>query len=70
MLRASGHVPPFPDAGATLSLDQILKSADRPVVVLPECTTSNGRGMLRFVDILPGVAMPMTTFKIFVMCFR
>jgi hypothetical protein len=70
MLRASGHAPPFPGAGSVLSLNQILENADRPVVVFPECTTSNGRGILRFADILPGVPVPVSAFKVFVMCFR
>jgi hypothetical protein len=71
MLRAAGRVPPFAvGPGPALPLEQIVRGADRPVVVFPECTTSNGRGMLRFADVLPGVSVPVSTVKIFIMCFR
>jgi hypothetical protein len=70
MIRATGRVPPFIEAGPVQQLEQILKTADRPVVIFPECTTSNGRGMLRFADVFPGMNVPVSAFKIFVMCFR
>jgi len=72
MLHATGHVPVLaPAAGASpQSLEKIRSQADRPVVVFPECTTSNGRGMLRFGEVFQGIKVPVTKFKVFVMCVR
>jgi len=53
------------------SLESIRTSANRPVVVFPECTTSNGRGLLRFADVFdPSIPVPVKEFKVFVMCVR
>ncbi|KAH9940576.1 hypothetical protein B0H21DRAFT_878319 [Amylocystis lapponica] len=73
MLRATGEIPLAVQPGSEeelLSLEQIRSSADRPVVVFPECTTSNGRGLLRFAELFPDVSVPVTKFKVFVMCVR
>lgn len=52
-------------------LEAIIKTADRPVVVFPECTTSNGRGLLRFADVFdPATPIPVKAFRVFVMCAR
>ncbi|KAF9247206.1 hypothetical protein BU15DRAFT_84744 [Melanogaster broomeanus] len=51
MIRATGRTPQ-----ATSS--DIRKSAERPVVVFPECTTSNGRG----------ISVPTKGYNVFVMC--
>jgi 1-acylglycerol-3-phosphate O-acyltransferase len=40
----------------------IQRNADRPVVVFPECTTTNGRGILRFS---PSLLSAPATVKIF-----
>ncbi|PCH41265.1 hypothetical protein WOLCODRAFT_24616 [Wolfiporia cocos MD-104 SS10] len=52
------------------TLEQIRSVADRPVAVFPECTTSNGRGLLHFAELFSGVSVPVTRFKVFVMCVR
>lgn len=53
------------------SLEEIRKHADRPIVVFPECTTSNGRGLLRFADVFdPSISLPVRAFKVFIMCAR
>ncbi|KAI0921305.1 hypothetical protein AcW1_004674 [Taiwanofungus camphoratus] len=72
ILRATGRVPIADDASVSKaeSLEQIRSQADRPVVVFPECTTSNGRGLLRFAELFRGVDMPVAKFKVFVMCAR
>lgn len=72
ILRATGHVPEAvqPGSPGIKSLEDIRSSADRPVVVFPECTTSNGRGLLRFAELFKGVSVPVTKFKVFVMCVR
>lgn len=70
MLRATGHVPPYASSAPITDLEEIRRGADSPVVVFPECTTSNGRGMLRFADVFKGVKVPVNGFKVFVMCVR
>ncbi|KAI0352858.1 hypothetical protein OH77DRAFT_1484597 [Trametes cingulata] len=52
------------------SLEAIRSKADRPVVVFPECTTSNGRALLRFAEVFGNVKLPVTKYKVFVMCVR
>jgi hypothetical protein len=71
ILPLTGNVPPFSLAPETpSSLDDIRRNADRPVVIFPECTTSNGRGMLRFADIFRGENVPVKKFRLFIMCVR
>lgn len=77
MLRSTGHIPgSIETMGVTASddepstLEQIRKSASRPLVVFPECTTSNGRGMLRFAEVFSGINVPVKQFKVFVMSVR
>ncbi|KAG8793756.1 hypothetical protein FRC16_010834 [Serendipita sp. 398] len=53
------------------SLESIRKSADRPIVVFPECTTSNGRGLLRFAEVFDSsITVPVKGFNVFIMCGR
>lgn len=74
MICATGHVPEVIQSGSgasdVQSLEQIRREADRPVVVFPECTTSNGRGLLRFAELFHGIEVPVTKYKVFVMCVR
>ncbi|KAK2466139.1 hypothetical protein APHAL10511_001781 [Amanita phalloides] len=51
------------------SLDDIRKRADRPIVVFPECTTSNGRGLLRF-SALFHQNVPVKGYQVFIMSVR
>ncbi|KAH7105569.1 hypothetical protein BKA62DRAFT_394938 [Auriculariales sp. MPI-PUGE-AT-0066] len=53
------------------ALERIRKQASRPIVVFPECTTSNGRGLLKFADVFQQQAsVPAKTYQIFVMAIR
>jgi len=69
-ISATGRVPPFRDGQPSESLESILKRADRPVVVFPECTTSNGRGLLRFASVFGNMRVPVNGRSVFVMCVR
>jgi hypothetical protein len=70
MLRATGRVPPYDSNISPRTLEEIRQAADRPIAIFPECTTSNGRGMLRFADIFNGYSVPVKGFQVFVMCVR
>ncbi|KAG8218749.1 hypothetical protein J3R82DRAFT_4421, partial [Butyriboletus roseoflavus] len=70
MVRATGGTPQSPLSGSFSSLEDIRKSAERPVVVFPECTTSNGRGLLRFSRVFEGYNVPVKKCNVFVMCIR
>ena len=52
------------------TLEEIRSRSDSPVVVFPECTTSNGRALLRFADVFGNVRLPVMQYKVFVMCVR
>lgn len=72
ILRLTGQVPPYgytPHAPIQ-TLEEIRRSARGPLVLFPECTTSNCRGLLRFADVFEGCAVPLKKFKIFIMCIR
>ncbi|KAI1796292.1 hypothetical protein LXA43DRAFT_880282 [Ganoderma leucocontextum] len=72
MLASTAHLPLV--SGATSakpeSLEEIRSKSDAPVVVFPECTTSNGRALLRFADVFGDVKLPVMKFKVFIMCVR
>ncbi|KIK99255.1 hypothetical protein PAXRUDRAFT_822948 [Paxillus rubicundulus Ve08.2h10] len=70
MVRATGRTPQSPSSSSFSTLGDIRKSAERPVVVLPECTTSNGRGLLRFAHVFEGINVPTKGCDVFVMCIR
>lgn len=71
-IRMTGNVPMvqrvLPESPPR-SLDEIIKAAKRPVVVFPECTTSNGRGLLRFADVFRKT-VPVKEWNVFLMCVR
>ena len=70
IISMTGHVPQFlVKRTASSSLKDLIKRADRPVVVLPECTTSNGRGLLRFSSVVHQ-RIPVKEYQVFVMCVR
>lgn len=73
MLSSLGKTPctyGLPLEGAK-SFEEIRANADRPVVVFPECTTSNGRGLLRFADVFdPNTPIPVKGYQVFLMCAR
>ena len=71
MLRLTGHVPPFGgQPGDSRSLESIRRKASRPIVVFPECTTSNGRAMLRFAEVFGNSTLPVKNYNVFIMAAR
>ncbi|EIN10724.1 hypothetical protein PUNSTDRAFT_119620 [Punctularia strigosozonata HHB-11173 SS5] len=74
MLRQTGLTPPYAlqQSPHIHSLDDIRRSSNRPIVVFPECTTSNGRGLLRFADVFKDTVteLPVRGWNVWVMCVR
>lgn len=70
IITCTGRAPLDTSSGNYSSLEEIRRSANRPVVVFPECTTSNGRGLLRFAELFKDCPVPVKGFKVFVMCIR
>jgi hypothetical protein len=68
-LRLTGSTPATPTSGPYQSLEDIRKLAGRPIAVFPECTTSNGRALLRFADVFQQ-KVPVRGYNVFVMCVR
>ncbi|KAF9452458.1 hypothetical protein P691DRAFT_721878 [Macrolepiota fuliginosa MF-IS2] len=70
MICLTGRLPPyFKDTTGARSLEEIRKSTRRPVAVFPECTTSNGRGLLRFANVFNS-EVPVKGYQVFIMCVR
>jgi len=67
----TGLVPPYSSVPSNQArpLEEIRKSTKRPIVVFPECTTSNGRGLLRFADVFQK-SVPVKGYNIYLMCVR
>jgi len=78
MIFHTGYVPPFgfdtAKMGSPKSLEDIRKknkgAGGRPIVIFPECSTSNGRALLRFADVFGGTKAPVKGYSVFVMCVR
>jgi len=73
MITHTGRIPPQSsnDKEKYESLEELRKRARGPVVVFPECTTSNGRGLLRFANVFEHEKnIPVKGYKIFLMCIR
>ncbi|KAJ8523463.1 hypothetical protein ONZ45_g56 [Pleurotus djamor] len=72
MLKLTGAVPPYGSASGQpiISFEDLRRATDRPIVVFPESTTSNGRGLLRFSNVFPSQRVPVKDFGVFVMCVR
>ncbi|KAH9482933.1 hypothetical protein JR316_0005033 [Psilocybe cubensis] len=68
MIIHTGGVPPYGSMECR-PLEDIRRSASRPIVVFPECTTSNGRGLLRFADVFRQT-VPVKKFQVFVVSIR
>ncbi|KAI9512164.1 hypothetical protein F5148DRAFT_974063 [Russula earlei] len=66
----TGNTPLDASGGNFVSLEEIRSSANRPVVVFPECTTSNGRGLLQFAELFKDFPVPVKGYKVFIMCVR
>jgi len=76
LLVFTGYTPAsydIPTTGAR-TLEQIRKEAKasgKAVVVFPECTTSNGRGLLRFAKgVFGGESVPVKGYGVWIMCVR
>jgi hypothetical protein len=69
MITLAGYVPPFDLGSRKSTLEEIRRTASRPVVVFPECTTSNGRGLLRFADVFHQ-SVPVKNYQVFILCVR
>ncbi|KAJ7368200.1 hypothetical protein DFH08DRAFT_909156 [Mycena albidolilacea] len=69
VLRLTGSMPATPTSGPYQNLEDIRKLAGRPIAVFPECTTSNGRALLRFADVFQQ-KVPVRGYNVFVMCVR
>jgi len=69
MITLVGQVPPFDISPKKGTLEEIRRTASRPIVVFPECTTSNGRGLLRFADVFHQ-DVPVKKYQVFVACVR
>ncbi|THH11504.1 hypothetical protein EW145_g637 [Phellinidium pouzarii] len=76
MIMICGCVPPYGLARAgmsPLSFSEVItraKKTGRPIALYPECTTSNGRGLLRFSNLLKNIPVPVKNFNVFIMCAR
>ncbi|KAG9127684.1 hypothetical protein FRC07_010909 [Ceratobasidium sp. 392] len=77
VILATGYVPPYGSSSSTITatIEDIRAKADRPLVVFPECTTSNGRALLRFADVFVAgkgkhIKHPVKGFKLYIMCAR
>lgn len=69
IITMAGHVPPFDLGSRKSTLEEIRRTASRPIVVFPECTTSNGRGLLRFADVFHQ-NVPVKRYQVFILCVR
>lgn len=67
MILMTGHTPSH--AKTYASLDDLRRKADRPIVVFPECTTSNGRGLLQFANLFHQ-DIPVKGYQVFLICVR
>lgn len=72
MINLAGRAPPFQNTkpgSLGISLEEIRRAASKPVVVFPECTTSNGRGLLRFAEVFRQ-NVPVKNCQVFIMSVR
>lgn len=70
IIMYTGSTPLDMSSGNSSSLEEIRSSADRPLVIFPECTTSNGRGLLKFAELFKDRPVPVKGYKVFIMCIR
>lgn len=73
MITHTGRIPlqTSNDKEKYVSLEEVRKRTPGPVVVFPECTTSNGRGLLRFANVFKHERdIPVRGYNIFLMCIR
>ena len=66
-------LPPSKSSAATKNAEDIAtirSTAKRPMVVFPELTTSNGRGLLNFESVFGKMDVPVKGHKLFIMGVR
>ncbi|EAU84701.1 hypothetical protein CC1G_00220 [Coprinopsis cinerea okayama7 len=69
MIMSTGYAPSPRGSETVHSLEEIRKSSRRPLVVFPECTSSNARGLLRFADVFKK-DVPIKGYNVHVLCVR
>jgi hypothetical protein len=69
MITYVGNIPTSSQTGQVRSLEEVRSTSKGPIVVFPECTTSNGRGVLRFAHVFKQ-NIQKQNWKIFIMCVR
>jgi hypothetical protein len=72
MINLTGRVPPLHNTklgSPCLTLEAIRRTASKPIVIFPECTTSNGRGLLRFAEVFRQT-VPVKNFQVFIQSVR
>lgn len=70
MIRWTGRILPIINVHSqTKPLAQWTKAAGGPIVIFPECTTSNARGLLNFASVFKEDA-PTRKYKIFLASIR
>ncbi|ORY72733.1 hypothetical protein BCR35DRAFT_333910 [Leucosporidium creatinivorum] len=68
-LLSSGALPERSERGESFA--EAVRKARGPVVVFPECTTSNNRAILRFAELLaPATGTKATALKTFILSFK
>jgi hypothetical protein len=70
MVLSTGNTPLSASTCNYSSLEEIRRTANRPLVIFPECTTSNGRGLLKFAEVFKDRVVPVKGYKVFLMCIR
>ena len=66
LISLTGNTPKSDVTRPIMSFEEIRRKSSRPVVIFPECTTSNGRGLLRFTSLF-NEKVPVTKYRVFVM---
>jgi len=72
LIRLTGHTPALSSSlsAKSFSLKGLARQSNRPIVVFPELTTSNGRALLKFAPVFGEQKVPSRDFRTFVMCVR
>ncbi|KZP00019.1 hypothetical protein CALVIDRAFT_493976 [Calocera viscosa TUFC12733] len=71
MLSVVGGAPPyFPDQQEAEPIEEIRKRARGPLVVFPECTTSNGRAVVRFAEVFGQSTVPPKGYHVWLACVK
>ncbi|THV08654.1 hypothetical protein K435DRAFT_641943 [Dendrothele bispora CBS 962.96] len=70
MISRCGNTPPYSIPNTKpRTLEDIRWTAKQPIVLFPECTTSNGRGLMRFADVF-NLPASVRGWNIYIICVR